>query len=93
MATMSKAERIRKLFAKGKSTTEIAKIVGCTTTYARVCARQRINGQSVWDKAYNTSDKEKERRAKLFRERYHGDPKFRADFLEAARRRRYEARA
>lgn len=38
---MTKAARIRELYAQGKSTSAIAEIVGCSAGYVRVCARQR----------------------------------------------------
>lgn len=49
---MTKSARIRALYAEGKSTREIADIVGCGTSYVRVCARQRINGLSESDIRY-----------------------------------------
>lgn len=41
---MTKAERIRELYAKGLSTRQIADRVGCDTAYVRVVARQRVGG-------------------------------------------------
>lgn len=41
---MSKAQRIRALYAQGKSTREIADEIGCADSYVRVCARQRVPG-------------------------------------------------
>lgn len=53
MGTVSKAQRIRKLYAQGKNCNEIAEIVGCLPEYARVCAQQRSRGQlSRADEAY-----------------------------------------
>ena len=49
---MTKSARIRALYAEGKSTREIADIVGCGMSYVRVCARQRINGLSESDIRY-----------------------------------------
>lgn len=50
---MTKAERIRELYAKGLSTREIADTVGCLTSYVRVCARQRAeSGTSKIDARY-----------------------------------------
>jgi transposase len=54
---MTKADRIRALYAEGLSTSEIAEIVGCGTPYVRVCARQRKNGgYSEIDRRYAASD-------------------------------------
>ena len=53
MGTMSNAARIRALHAEGKTTREIAEIVGCSVGYARVCARQRdARGRSPYDDTY-----------------------------------------
>lgn len=53
MGTISKAQRIRKLYAAGKTCNEIAQIVGCLPEYARVCAQQRRKGRlSRADEAY-----------------------------------------
>lgn len=51
---MTKAEKIRALYAKDNKTTgEIAKIVGCGPEYVRVVARQRVDrGKSESDKRY-----------------------------------------
>lgn len=49
---MTKAERIRTLYAAGKSIREIADIIGCSDSYVRVAARQRTNGSSKHDRAY-----------------------------------------
>ena len=50
---MSKAQKIRDLYAQGLSTAQIAKRVGCSDSYVRVCARQRVNGKaSDHDRAY-----------------------------------------
>lgn len=38
---MSKAARIRELYAQGKTCKEIAGIIGCKVEYARICAQQR----------------------------------------------------
>lgn len=40
---MSKAAQIRKLYAQGLGTREIAGIVGCSPEYVRVAGRQRNN--------------------------------------------------
>lgn len=42
---MSKAQKIRELYAKGLTTAQIAKRVGCLDSYVRVCARQRVDGK------------------------------------------------
>lgn len=49
---MTKSDRIRDLYAEGKSTREIADIVGCGTPYVRVCARQRVPGGHDPNKDY-----------------------------------------
>lgn len=53
---MSKAQRIRDLYAQRKTCGEIAKIIGCRVEYARVCAQQRgtkaIDGRSKAEWAY-----------------------------------------
>ena len=43
-AKVSKAQKIRALYAEGKTCNEIAQIVGCLPEYARVCAQQRGKG-------------------------------------------------
>lgn len=48
----TKADQIRRLYARGLSPQEIAKRVGCHDAYVRVVARQRANGKSVADRAY-----------------------------------------
>ena len=53
MVKISKAQRIRALYAQGKTCREIADIVGCRPEYARVCAQQRVGGaDSNADTAY-----------------------------------------
>ena len=49
---MTKSDRIKALYAQGKSTREIADIVGCHDSYVRVCARQRVPGGHNPDKDY-----------------------------------------
>lgn len=52
---MTKADRIRSLYAEGRYTTgEIADLVGCLASYVRVCARQRVDGLSVIDRKYRS---------------------------------------
>lgn len=46
---MSKAARIRELYADGKTTAVIATIVGCRPEYVRVAGRQRKDGMSKSD--------------------------------------------
>jgi transposase-like protein len=41
----TKSDRIRALYAEGKSVAEIAEIVGCRPEYVRVAARQRAGGK------------------------------------------------
>lgn len=53
---LSKAERIRRLYAAGKSDQEIAEIVGCGRAYVRTAARQRVDGRrSANDRRYDRS--------------------------------------
>lgn len=52
MATASKASRIRELLAAGKSTSQVAAIVGCSGAYVRVAGRQRASGRSIADLKY-----------------------------------------
>ena len=50
---MTKADRIRSLYAAGMSVRDIADAVGCSTEYVRVSARQRKDGKaSVADLNY-----------------------------------------
>lgn len=44
MGTISKAQRIRKLYAQGKTCNEIAEIVGCLPEYARVYNKEYAQG-------------------------------------------------
>lgn len=50
--TVSKAARIRELLAEGKSTREIADLLGCDPAYVRVAGRQRQKGVSSADERY-----------------------------------------
>lgn len=56
---MSKAQRIRELYAHGYSIKQVAEIVGCRDSYVRTCARQRVleGGRSIADIRYELSDK------------------------------------
>jgi hypothetical protein len=58
---MTKAERIRKLYADGfLSVKEIAALVGCRPEYVRVSARQRAGGRrSTSDQNYEAAGYEK----------------------------------
>lgn len=50
---MTKADQIRTLYAAGKSVKEICQIVGCSDSYVRTAARQRVGGRmSKHDAAY-----------------------------------------
>jgi hypothetical protein len=52
----TKAAEIMRLYAKGLSTSEIAKAVGCNTAYVRVVARQRRgNTYSAIDRRYRAT--------------------------------------
>ncbi len=60
---MTKADKIRELYATGKyTTTQIGEIVGCSGAYVRVVARQRSKGGS-WQKAYFAGDRTKAQKA------------------------------
>jgi DNA-binding CsgD family transcriptional regulator len=48
----TKSERIMALYAKGRTTRQIAETVGCRIEYVRVVARQRKGGTSKHDEAY-----------------------------------------
>jgi uncharacterized protein YjcR len=53
---MSKAAQIRKLYAQGKGTSEIAELVGCSPEYVRVAGRQRRDGKSLAQMAYEAAN-------------------------------------
>lgn len=54
---MTKSERIRALYAKGKLTiAQIAKRVGCSDAYVRVVARQRKDGESAADRKWRIAN-------------------------------------
>lgn len=53
---MSKAARIRELYAQGLGTGEIADLVGCKKEYVRVAGRQRRDGKSVAQIAYEAAN-------------------------------------
>lgn len=77
---MSKAARIRALYAEGRSTREIAAIVGCRPEYVRVAGRQRKHGPAPADQRYRVSPKGQaslEARYQKFIQRYRSDPEFR----------------
>lgn len=77
---MTKADRIRALYAEGRTIKQIAEIVGCREEYARVCAQQRVNGRySAADVRYAP---EKAARQSW---RYKTDPEFRARRNAASR--------
>lgn len=99
---MSKAARIRALYAEGKTTREIADEVGCRPEYVRVVARQRdASGRSAHDDAYLVrkygslkaayaarNARTKPQRNAYWSWRWHNDPTYR----EAKRLRRQAAR-
>jgi hypothetical protein len=103
----SKAQHIRKLYAKGLSTREIADEVGCDPGYVRVVARQRdASGISDADKRYVTkrygslqaywkvyNDRRQEQRSVYYRDRYQNDPKYRDRVLSASRAYKAKKRA
>ena len=73
---MSKAARIRELYAHGLSTREIAERVGCRTEYVRTAARQRANGPSIHDRAWWSSEASKQSKRDYCRERRRSDPQY-----------------
>lgn len=59
---MTKSEQIMSLYDGTRTTTEIAAIVGCNTSYVRVVARQRKGrGVSDIDRKHRASDSGRER--------------------------------
>ena len=93
---MTKAERIRQLYRSGRTTREIADLVGCKPEYVRVVARQRASGHaSVHDKRWKEANRDKVRKtqANYMRKRYNSDPKFREKHLAFVRRTRLRAKA
>jgi hypothetical protein len=75
----TKSARIMKLYAAGKTTREIADIVGCRQEYVRVVARQRKGGgMSEIDRRYEASPKgaiQNNKRRQRARTWYHAVPK------------------
>lgn len=83
---MSKAARIRDLYAQGLATGEIAKIVGCRPEYVRVVARQRD------EKGYSRADKTWMQKrwggtdvADMLRRRYAQDESYRTRIKQAVK--------
>jgi uncharacterized protein YjcR len=73
---MSKAARIRELYAQGFSVREIADKVGCSPEYVRIAARQRAGGShSEGDKRWRAANPGK--MAARVRERLATDPEYR----------------
>ena len=86
---MSKAAKIKQLYAQGMSVAQIAEIIGCDPAYVRVCARQRIiGGMSVHDIAWQRTDAYLKIKRERRLERYWSDPEFRQRTIEAQRRSR-----
>lgn len=85
---MSKAAQIRKLYAQGKGTSEIAGIVGCLPEYVRV-VRQRdaLGGKSVADIRYDANNPDYARRRSKTGLRYRLDPVFREQHKAGCRAR------
>ncbi len=79
---MSKAAQIRKLYAQGLGTREIADLVGCRVEYVRVAGRQRNlpGGVSVAQAKYEANNPDYVERRKKAHQRYRQTP--------AARKRR-----
>ena len=81
---MSKAERIRKLYAQGLGSAEIAALVGCSQEYCRVAGRQRNvpGGKSVADAKYEADNPDYVERAKQRRIAWSRRPDVREHLLE-----------
>lgn len=69
---MTKAARIRALYAEGHTVKMIAEVVGCRQEYVRVCAQQRVGGPSKADRTYQPEKRAREAW------RYQNDPDYRA---------------
>jgi len=66
----SKAQHIRLLYDAGATVAAIASMLGVSTEYVRVCARQRRNGAGMATnkdkrKAYSYGDREAARKAQI----------------------------
>ena len=86
MGGTTKSDQIRALYAELRGhvpedqiMAAIAAKVGCSTTYARVVARQRGEGVSEADRRYRPTAR------KLRRDRYRRDTEYRAKLLESMR--------
>ena len=96
---MTKADAIRKLWVKLPDTRDktrlIADHVGCGTSYVRTVARQRTNGTSRFDRAYQSTEAYRQYQRDYHRNRYHTDPEFRArkNRARAALRRQHRMEA
>lgn len=87
---VTKAQHIRTLYATGMSTRDIADIVGCSDSYVRVAARQRVSGLSKADRQYWASPMGKATRHRAYTKRY-ADPTYRqrvADYNRMSYQRR-----
>jgi hypothetical protein len=74
---MTKAQQILDLYDGIRTTTEIAKVVGCDPAYVRVVARQRFgSGQSEIDRRH-WENGGRERVRDYMRNRRHADPEYR----------------
>lgn len=87
--TMNKAQRILALLAEGKTTIEIAAIIGCRDAYVRV-VRQRAaspDGLTPSDRAWREKNPDKVRAManESIKRRYHSDPEYRARQREHGR--------
>jgi hypothetical protein len=97
---VSKAARIRELYALGIPNRDIAAQVGCSMEYVRVAARQRVlaGGRSEADQRYYGTHADQVRTWKreymlLYqRERYANDPEFRRRRLDASAKSKKKAR-
>lgn len=93
---MTKADRIRTLYAKGHTVAAIAKRVGCTDSYVRVCARQRAEGAATADLNYRVKIKrwyaqgDRVIARRVWKETYH---RLRADGFTSERAHSHASRA
>lgn len=95
MTKTSKAARIRNLYAEGKTTTEIAGIVGCLPAYARAVKQRNESGDSDTNRRWREKNAAhiRAQRRKRFKKLYRTNPAFRARHLGYQKRARDEARA
>lgn len=81
----TKSDRIRALYAEGKSVAEIADVVGCLPEYVRV-VRQRSNGRSNADINYLPRLRAREKALRSYGDREAARTAARAAYREARKR-------